>query len=253
MKWLWLIMSALLASCSMPSVDPERAEQTLQVYRWVRDGDAQALSSASTGALLRQLTPETLENLRSYTRPGEPQSSEVIGWSANVVDGGPSSYQVAQRLDYGETYVIVTVVMVQRRPGGEWFIDGVHLNQIDAAAAQSAGGFSLSGKRALHYVALAGAVAAPILCLVTAAVAGWRRRWAWMILSLFGVGQFALNWATGEWQIQAVYISVFGAGAFKGPGLADPWILYLSLPLPALLFWLLGKYRPKPAPTASAA
>jgi hypothetical protein len=140
--------------------------------------------------------------------------------------------------------VIVQVLMV-RKDGGPWLVDGFHLNAVSPTQVEAAAGFSMEGRSPLHYGVLIGVVLAPLICLVTAGVAGWRRRWGWMIFSLFGVGQLALNWNTGEWQFQALHFAVLSAGFLKGAGPLDPWVLMLSLPIPAVMFWALRRNRPK--------
>lgn len=244
MRILLAVVVLLLSACAMPQADPQRVEQATRTYGLVRDGDIEALARQSTPSLRGQLTPESMAEVRRYASPGEPERSKVLSWRSNTVVGGSAQYEVVQQHDYPETIVIARVLMV-REDGGPWMIDGFHLNPVSPAQAKAAGGFSLEGKSPLHYAMLIGVVMAPLACLAAAGVAAWRRRWGWMIFSLFGVGQLALNWSTGEWQFQALHFAVLSAGFFKGPAPFDPWVLMLSLPVPAILFWGLRRYRPK--------
>lgn len=241
---LLAIVVLFLSGCAMPQADPERVEQATQAYGWVRDGDIEALARQSTSSVRSQLTPEAMAELQRHAAPGDPERSRVLSWRSNEATGTASLYEVIQQHDYPQRVVIVRVLMV-RESGGPWLIDGFHLNPVSPAQAKAAAGFNLEGKSPLHYGVLIGVIVAPMLCLVTAGVAAWRRRWGWMIFSLFGVGQLALNWTSGEWQFQALHFAVLSAGFFRGLGPFDPWMLMLSLPMPAMLFWALRRYRPK--------
>ena len=229
----------------MPQADPQRVEQATGAYESVRDGDLAAFAAQSTPGLRPQLTVGSMAELRGYSAPGEPERSKVLSWRSNSA-AGAALYEIVQQYEYPHRTVIVQVVMV-RDNEGPWLIDGYHMNAVSPAQAKAASGFTLEGKSPFHYLVLIGVVVAPLACLVTAGVAAWRRRWGWMILSLFGAGQLALNWTTGEWQFQALNFSVLSAGFFKGPGPFDPWILTLALPIPVLLFWALRRDRPKAA------
>ncbi|WP_332679240.1 hypothetical protein [Brevundimonas sp.] len=244
LRYLLFVLTLCLGACAMPQADPDRVGQATQVYGWVRDGDIDSLAKQSTPSLRPQLTPDLMAGVRRYASPGAPQLSKVLSWRSNTVAGGASLYEVVQQLEYPERTVIVQVLMV-REGNGPWLVDGFHLNAVSPTLAKASTGFSLEGKSPLHYGALIGVVLVPLLCLVTAGVAGWRRRWAWMIFSLFGFGQLALNWNTGEWQFQTLYFAILSAGFFKGVGPLDPWVLMLSLPIPAALFWILRRDRPK--------
>lgn len=251
MRVLLAIIVLFLSACAMPQADPERVQQATSLYGWVRDGETETFARHSTPNLRGQLTPELMTQAQTYTSPGEPESSLVLSWRANSVVGGAASYEIVQQHAYPDRTVIVQVLMV-RQDGGSWLVDGFHVNAVSPAHAQAAAGFSLEGKSPLHFAALIGVILAPLVCLVTAGVAAWRRRWGWMIFSLFGFGQLVLNWNTGEWQFQALHFSVLSAGFFKGLGPLDPWTLMLSLPAPAVMFWLLRRYRPKVGKTGKA-
>lgn len=242
MRILLALVVLLLAGCSLPPADPERVAQAHQFYGFIRDGDVASAAAQSTVTLRPQLTEDFLVNARPYVVGGEPRASKVISYQSNRVAGGPDSYQVNQALEYPQITVLVSVLMV-REPGGQWLVDGFHLNTLNPAQAEAATSFSLQGKSPIHYGVLAAVVLAPLICLASAGVAAWRRRWGWMALCLFGIGQLSLNWASGEWQFQPLHFSLLSAGFFKGMGPFDPWILMVSLPLPAILFWALGRHR----------
>lgn len=250
MRLLMFCLVLLMAGCAMPAADPERLVQAEQAYEWVRDGDLASLTNASNEQLRPQLTPELFAQMQSYAVQGEPEAARVLTWRSHASTSG-AGYEIVRLLDYSERHVVVSVAM--SRQSGDWVIDGVHINSIDAAQAAAASGFTLNGKSALHFAVLTGVVLIPLFCLVTAGFAAWRRRWGWMALSLLGVMQLSVNWATGAWFFQPINVSLLGASFTKGMGPLDPWILAIGIPLPAILFWALGRYRRKPAPAPAAA
>lgn len=241
-KCLLLFMLLAVGACALPSADEAREAQAERVLEAVRTQDREALERLATNALRLNLTDEALAEMSGYVPEGEPEQARTIFWQSTV-QPGRSYYRVLREYRYPETVLTVDTLMA-RDGDGPWSVDGVHVNSIPASEA-ALGGFALTGKTPLHYAVLSFTVLAPIICLGTAAFAGVRRRWGWMIGSLFGVGQFAFNWGTGALQFQALNVSILSAGFFKGPAITDPWILSFAIPIPALLFWVLRKWRLK--------
>jgi len=244
MRLVLALVLLVLAGCSAPLADQERVDQSLRAYDQVQSGDVEGLKAQSTQALRGQLTSAAIEELQTFTVAGPPKETKVLSWQTTRIAGGEASYELFQQLEYEQSLVLLSTVMV-RTSAGEWQINGIHLNLADPVHARAAGGFTLENKSPLHFGVLAAAILAPLLCLGTFGVALWRRRWGWMIGSLFGFGQLALNWSTGAWMFQVANVALLGAGFFKGPGPFDAWVLTVSLPIPAILFWILRRDRPK--------
>ena len=231
MRLVLALVLLMLAGCSAPLADQERVDQSLRAYDQVRSGDVEGLKAQSTQALRGQLTSAAIEELQPFTVAGPPKEAKVLSWQTTRIAGGEASYELFQQLEYEQSLVLLSTVMV-RTSAGEWQINGIHLNLADPVHARAAGGFTLENKSPLQFGVLAAAILAPLLCLGTFGVALWRRRWGWMIGSLFGFGQLA-------------NVALLGAGVFKGPGPFDAWVLTVSLPIPAILFWILRRDRPK--------
>ena len=66
-----------------------------------------------------------------------------------------------------------------------------------------------------------------------------RRKWIWILFILFGIGQFAINWTTGQWSVKLLQLQLFGAGTFAP--LFGPWTVFVSLPVGAIIFLLQRK------------
>lgn len=242
MRILVLLLALALASCGVGAVDPERDTQARAVYEQLRLGDFDALRSSMTDAGRANATDEQLETVRAYAGSNAPSETRTLSWQWNVRDD-LSVYEITHEYDHEQKIVQMATLMV-REGEDPWRVERVHINHFSPAQAALAA-FTLRGKTPLHYGVLALAVLAPLFCLFTAVVAGWRRRWVWMIVSLFGVGQLTLNWATGAAEFHVAQFALLGAGYAKGPGALDPWIILVALPIPALLFWLFRGWRPK--------
>ena len=250
LRYLLLVLTLCLGACALPKADPEREAQADRVYEAVRRNDVGAVKAMATPALQDQDLAGPFRELQRHVHASAPTEAETIGWGSDVSTANGASYRVVRRYTHSEGQVETEVLMV-RNAEDAWRVDGFRAVRVTAASVRAAGEqaaaarFTLTGKSPAHYLILAGAVLSAMLCLVSAVVAGFRRRWAWMILNLFGVGQLTLNWTTGAVVFQPIYIAIFGAGFLKGIGPADPWWIMAYFPIPAILFWSLGRWRKK--------
>lgn len=247
---LLLLLTLFLAGCALPKADPEREAEADHVYQLVRRGDVVGLSAMATPLLRQQDVNGAVAQMRPHVYASDPTGARTLSWTSNRVNAD-ASYQVVRLYTHPEGEVQVQVLMT-RSGDTPWQLNGVHVQRVTAQAREAydasveAAKFTLNGKSPVHYLVLLGMVLSATLCVVTAVAAGIRRRWAWMIGSLFGVCQLTLNWTTGAIFFSPIHISLLGAGFLKGLGAADPWFLSVAIPLPAILFWALGKWRPKP-------
>jgi hypothetical protein len=250
LRYLLLVLTLCLGACALPKADPEREAQADKVYEAVRRDDLSALKAMATPSLESQALPEPFQALQRHVHVSTPTAAETIGWGSDVSTTHGASYRIVRGYTHPEGRVETEVLMV-RDPQGAWRVDSFRAVRVTAALVRAAEGqaaaarFTLAGKTPAHYLILAGAVLSAALCLGSAVVAGFRRRWGWMILNLFGIGQFTLNWTTGAVGFQPIYFAIFGAGFLKGMGPADPLWIMASFPIPAVLFWSLGRWRKK--------
>lgn len=243
MRHLWIVLVLFLASCAAPRPDEAREAQATAAY--------QALVSADDSALIDSLTPSAREliaapllaQMRSFAPSGPPPEPRTINWTW-FQSGGLQTYELRQEYAYPDRTVQWSVQLV-KEGSAPWLVNGIHINAIDAQTIAAAR-FSLAGRPVQNYLVLAGAVGSFLLCLTAAVLAGWRRRWAWMVGSLLGVGQVALNWSTGEVFFEVARVALFGAGFVKSGGVADPWIVSFAVPVFAILFFALRRWTPKP-------
>lgn len=106
----------------------------------------------------------------------------------------------------------------------------------DAAAAQTFFGVPRPAGQ-WGFVLLAGLAPLAMLAVAAAAVGarGLTRKWLWAPLSLIGAGSCVLDWTTGKISWTWLALKVIGAGAARGPSPLDPWRVYFSAPVGAMI------------------
>lgn len=249
-RLLLLLLTLCLAACGMPKVDPAREAQADRAYEQVRRSDAAGVKAMATPALAGQDLTGVMRQMQAHVHASAPTRARTVSWTLNTMNDD-AAYQVVRLYTHPEGEVQARVVML-RVGDGPWQVDGLHVMRVTPEVLKAyetqveAARFTLVDKSVLHYLVLIGAALSAALCLVSTVVAGLRRRWLWMIGCLFGVCQVTLNWTTGALFFQPLYFALLGAGFLKGLGATDPWLITVALPLPALFFWGLGKWRPKP-------
>ncbi len=163
-----------------------------------------------------------------------PDSTKLVGAQITTNADGTTT-NVVYEYDFAGQWVLANVATLRKQ-------DSVSLVGLSVRAVPESleehHRFRLAGKSGVHYVVLALAILFPLLTLY-ALVACVRtkmsgRKWPWVLFILFGIGSFAINWTTGETQLSALAIRLFGVSV--AAALYGPWILSVSFPLGALVF-----------------
>jgi hypothetical protein len=178
----------------------------------------------------------------------EPISVKVVG--AQVFDAwvnGKTSSKANFTFEYQfPAKWLLANVATQKQDGG-FSIVGFNVTPI-ADSLENINRFRLGGKGALQYSVLLFAILVPLFILYAliacARTKPLKRKWLWIVFILSGVGQFAVNWTTGEWSLKLVQFQLFGAGAFAP--LYGAWTVAASLPVGAVVFL----YRRRRLPAA---
>jgi hypothetical protein len=99
------------------------------------------------------------------------------------------------------------------------------------------------GKGATQYAILSLAVLAPLfslyvflLCIKTRM---GKKKWLWLIFIVLGIGKLGVNWTTGQVLFTPLAIQLPPAGA--NAQLYGPWLVYVSIPLGAIIFLIMRK------------
>ena len=116
---------------------------------------------------------------------------------------------------------------------------GLNVYQTEAPQKEI-NAFTLASKGVAQYSVLLLAITVPIFILFTLVVCIRtpvpRKKWLWIVSILLGVGAVQVSWTDGAYAIQLISVQLFGASAGSA-GPASPWIISVSIPLGAIMFW----------------
>lgn len=246
MKWrngvLLACITALLVSCAGLKAEPEREAQADLALKQTASGDAAGMAAQMAPGNNPATIPPAVAQMRSLLPAGPIPGGKSVTWTRTAGPAG-ESYELVREYDYPAHVVVAETVMV--KVDGRWLVNGFHI-RVATDAQLKATQFSLIGKTPLHYGVFAAMIIVPLFIVVTFGFALYRRRWGWALFSLFGFAALQLNWATGAWGISPIHFLLLGAAFLKAGSAFAPWIFSVSFPLGAVLFWMMGKNKPKP-------
>ena len=165
-----------------------------------------------------------------------PAPLEVTFSNANwTSSGGVRTTNAVYEINGGSSWALVQLTM--ETSGDQLSITSFYI-QPTAGDPQKLNGFSLSNAGIGGWtmlLAMTAAVGVTIAALIRIWRSGmFRRRWLWTIGALVGFTIFRLDWSSGAWGFQPLYVQIFSAGAVKQP-IYGPWILSVSIPIVAII------------------
>ena len=182
-------------------------------------------------------TAETIRELKGmhsiYTQ-GNPLSTEIIGVKWNQ-ENDISYYALSYQLQFRRSWFLSEIAVTHRE--GKCYIIGAHYNGLPESL-ETTNAFNLSNKAPTQYFFLVVFVLVAVLvvyAIILELKSKLRRKWLWVLFTLVGVGNFYLNWTTGEFSIQPISFKIPQVG-FHRLGLYGPWYLYISIPVVAIIF-----------------
>lgn len=197
----------------------------------------------------------TLGKMADEFPPGEIVSTKVVGtyMMSRVSSGKPGSttYNLTYEYQFPQSWALANVVLV--RSGDKLEIAGMRVQRETQSLAEK-NTFTLSGKPAFYWLIAALVAALPLFCFASFIICLRtpirRRKWLWAVATLLGVVTLSLNWSTGEFSFQLISIQLLSASAVAR--LYSPWILSISFPLGAVMFWIKRKRLKQEALAANA-
>jgi predicted alpha/beta hydrolase len=185
----------------------------------------------------------------------EPTLGKAVGWNYTTMLGKGKTAFLSHEYDYPGKVALAQVSLQRAEGAKSWTVVGFHV-QVATTQELQALRFSLIGKSPAHYIFLAAMIAS--LGLILAAMVkvvrakNLKRKWLWLIASLFCLVGFQINWFSGAVTWKLIF-GLLNAGAVTGASRFDPWMLSFSLPLGAILI-LTGVWaKPKPLPAVDTA
>lgn len=236
----------LLSACSTQDwneklSNPRDRSLALSFIDGVRKGNIDPLAKSVDRELLAQTRAQLPQVRTALAVDGRPELITVN--SSSFTADGNTEERKALNYQYGGGAKWVIFQVVLQINNGVHVVIGWQANPANVKPT-SIGDFSFVGKGFIHYlwiVMMVSSFATIITALVLGARSkGIKRRWLWMVGSVFGLGQFALNWSTGQFAINPIYFSLLGAGLFKTSPF-HPWMMMFSLPVVAVAFLVMRK------------
>jgi hypothetical protein len=213
---------------------PQDQSVAKQYISDLRAGKFDVIENDLAANLRTPQTHATLVRMAAMLPAGAPTSATLIGAQTLYTPDG-----------------VRTNTTFEYRWGGRWFVCNVailksktHTTIVgfnvdpEKSSIEDQTRFTLTGKSALQYAILTGAIAAftvSVYALVACIRArGLARKWLWIIFVIVGFGRLSINWTTGAVGFQLLYINLFSAGAFAP--LYGPWTIAMAAPVGALVF-----------------
>lgn len=230
--FLVLLLAISCTSCGLLKPPEQLDRDARQLLSYVRsDRLESARAMLQVNAPLDTLN-KVLAAARDFIRPFPADSFTLVGWNVVYMGGSDTTgYLTYEARGAGRTALFNIAVV---RHGGGPAITTFRW-EATAKPLAVANAFTFAGKTPKHYLYVGLAVLAALTCIGGAVFAGIQRLGVvWILISLIGVGSFAIDWTTGATGFNPVSIRVLGAG-FVRSGNVAPWILTWSIPLGTIL------------------
>jgi hypothetical protein len=238
-------------------VPKDDATFAINAFDELRNRDFGPVEALLDKSILSAATRPQLEQIAAAFGNDAAQDVHVIGAFSNTINGATTNVNLT--LEYRLPQSWLVAAMSLHRTDGARTIDAIRV-QPTADSQEHLNRFTFSGKRPSNY-AILGSTIIVFAFIVGTLVILWktrvpRRKWLWALFVAIGIGQFTLNWTTGQVAIQPLQVSLLGAG-FAKPGPYGPWFLCVAMPIGAVIFlirrrqWLAN--MPSLQPTSDAA
>jgi hypothetical protein len=180
----------------------------------------------------------TLASMAAMFPGQEPVSTKVVGFRSFL--GNARRTEITLEYEFPQKWLLAQVGT--QKSGGVTTITGFYITPI-ADSLENLNKFTLVDKGATQYAILSFAVLAPlfslyvfVLCIKTRI---GTKKWLWLIFIVLGIGKLVVNWTTGQVFFTPLAIQVPPAGA--NAQLYGPWLVYVSIPLGAIIFLIMRK------------
>lgn len=242
----WVIITFLffISSCGVPTTDAEISVSdetklllTILSELQARDYDA-VRSHMDPQAKAQPGADKMLEYMSMLIPAGTPTSSHFEGWWVNLDTSSGRTSGVTANLEFSDRWLLVVATYSGDQKS---LIATSYAAQTASKLPDGSSPFQATTSSPLQYfnlvIAVAttlGSLAAVILCLFTA---GLKRKFLWVVASLFGISGLSFNSATGDFLINfldfgGIDRSWYWPDASLGP------VLHIVVPVGAIFFFI---------------
>lgn len=252
-KVIAVVVLAILATAALFIIVPS-GHQRFDVSEYVPARDvtaakhaAEAIRTQNFADLNAMLAPEFGEpdsaafaKMGSFV-PNKPVKDVTVAFFQVQTANGMRTTRIDLYYDYGAGGVSQVQTLLSDM-GPEPKLMGIHVNLFPAAAVQAFEFHWPARWNDPRWGLLAIAAALDLFAFITFGLCAinseirWRWRWLWMLLALVSVGRLNISWMTLQVEWLIVNATVPPAGFYRFAAYA-PWILSLSLPVGAAVYW----------------
>jgi hypothetical protein len=240
-KIFTIFMSVLVMSCHSGDISdkliPKEESQFARIFlEKLRAGDFDYVKRFVDKSIEGKVTDQTLKELSAYFPSGALISDEIIGSQVNILN---NQWQGSFTFEYHTLNGWSLANVVLRKAGQTLSVVGFSVYRTTESQGQL-NKFSLYRKNASQYLMLAIAILTSIFVLVSAYCCFrtpiTKRKWLWIIVTLIGFSSISMNWTTGQYFLQLLWFKILPV-SFSSAGTNAPWIISMSLPIGAVVFW----------------
>lgn len=218
--------------------DDAKEEIARKYIQRLIDGDTAALAAELEPSLQSNDAVAQLEHVRTFLPKETPTTTNLVGYYVTRTPAG-TQYNLTYQFGYGSKWVVANSAWRERADGSRQIM-GLSAHVL-SRSLQEQHAFTFRRAGIKHYLFFVAAVIVPVFMLVTLVVCIRtelpRRKWLWILFILVGVTGFSLNWTSGDVGFRPINFQLGGAGVMAS-SMYSPWILTVSIPLGAILFWV---------------
>ena len=235
--WPSAVALALLSGCTLVTRDAGADQAARSLFEEASRHETEAFTNRLDPALRNAEAQSQIADVERLIPAGVPRMRSVINTTTFTSARGTTVLAIDQ-YDFEDRSALVQTRLYRAPDTQDWSVQGFNV-QVATFTQLNANDFGLTGKSAAQYAFLAFLITSPLL--IAAALvkvlrtAGLRRKWLWCAVSVLGLGQLRMNWATGVVALNPVSFQFFGAGFSRALSGFAPWILTVALPIGAVL------------------
>lgn len=248
------LSGAVSLPATAPGISPADAEALARPFEQLMARQDEALKKSFVKEIDLSNAAATFESMRKLAPAGPPKVQRLLRWSAFFDSEGATTLSGIHEATYPSGPLRVETRIYRANATSDWKVVDLHVRFAtwqELKVVQP----SIFSMPPLVYVVLPLMVinvlliwATAIACLLIDTV---RRRWLWLPFILVGIGMLRVD-LMGMWDFSPIYFQLCATGFTWAGSAFEPWVLSVSLPLGAILFWIFGRGRKDVAKPAAA-
>ena len=220
-------------------ISTEKDRETADLlYQALKEKNWDYIESISSDSVLRDDFRAQLDEISLLIPAQEFIRREIVG-AQRYEMGTVSNIALNIEYEFEGDFLLMNVAFYD--DGSSHKLMGLNVQALKMSLRE-ANRLTLSGKSLLHYIVLFGFFVFPIFTVVSF-ISCWKmktlkKRKLWLLFIVIGIGMLKINWTTGQFAYGFLSVQLLSASFMKS-GAASSWIFGVSIPIGAILFWML--------------